>query len=240
MKHTLLAIVMVTLLGSAGNVAADDSKLLEGLVARFEALQSKVTGLEAEMETKQDAMDCLYQVGNGLYVDGCNLHVQDGTGSSDGYTTETNGLGDLIVGYNEDHPYGGDVPALEKTGSHNLIVGPYHTYTNYSGLVTGSDNTITGFGAAVTGGQYNVASGPGSSVSGGALNTASEDWSSVSGGSGNEASGVGSSVSGGWDNTASGDVSSVSGGWHNTASGTASSVNGEFGHVADEAYETLP
>ena len=196
MKHTLLAIVTITLLGSVGNVAADDSELLNVLVARYKALQSKVTALEAEMDasktevaalkaevsTKQDAMDCLYQVGNDLYVDACNLHVQDGTGDSTQYNTVPNGLGNLIVGYNEDHPDGS-----EKTGSHNVIVGAYHTYTNRSGLVTGDSNTITGFGAAVIGGIDNVASG---------------SWSSVSGGVDNEASGLLSTVSGGVANVA--------------------------------------
>ena len=89
LKHTLLAIAMVTMLGSAGNVAAHDSALLKDLVTRYETLASQVKRLMAEsgrfladVATKQDAMDCLYQVGNDLYVDGCNLHVQDGTGTS--------------------------------------------------------------------------------------------------------------------------------------------------------------
>ena len=188
MKHTLSAIVMITMMGSAGNVAADDSELLNVLVAQFRALQSEVTALKAEVETKQDAMDCLYQAGNGLYVDGCNLHVQDGTGISGQYGTlpnsVPNGLGNFIVGYNEDHPDGS-----EKTGSHNVIVGAHHTYTNQSGLVTGDSNTITGFGAAVIGGEENVASGPWSSVSGGSQNKASHFNSSVSGGNGNVADG---------------------------------------------------
>jgi len=252
MKHTLLAIVMVTMLGSAGNVAADDSKLLEGLVARLEALQSevlalkglqsKVTALEAEMETKQDAMDCLYQVGNGLYVDGCNLHVQDGSGDSgqlpvgmQPVSTMPNGLGNLIVGYNEDHPWGS-----EKTGSHNVIVGAHHTYTNRSGLVTGDSNTIKGFGAAVIGGIYNVASAHASSVSGGQGNIASWHASSVSGGVNNTASGSSSLVSGGAFNRASGSLSTVSGGYGNKASGYASTVSGGVDNVADTSYQTLP
>ena len=217
MKHTLSAMVMITLSGSVGNVAADDSRVLRDLVSRFtslqsevsalkalqlqvtplKALQSKVAVLEAALETKQDAMDCLYQVGTDLYVDACNLHVQDGTAST--FTTNPNGLGNLIVGYNEHHPDGS-----EKTGSHNVIVGAFHTYTNLGGLVTGISNTIAGHGAAVTGGQENVASGWGSSVSGGYANEASEYVSSVSGGAGNTASGDLSSVSGGQANTASG------------------------------------
>ena len=158
-------------------MAADDSELSNVLVAQFRALQSEVTALKAEVETKQEATDYLYQVGNGLYVDGCNLHVQDGTGDSTQYNTVPNGLGNLIVGYNEDHKDGS-----EKTGSHNVIVGAYHTYTNTSGLVAGINNTIAGHSAAVTGGKLNVASGWGSSVNGGYANEASGYLSSVSGG----------------------------------------------------------
>ena len=141
-----------------------------------------MTALKAEVETKQDAMDCLYQVESDLYVDACNLHVQDGTGISTSDTAAPNGLGDLIVGYNEDH-WGGS----EKTGSHNVIVGTHHTYTNQSGLVTGVGNTIAWNYAAVIGGQDNVAS---------------ESWSTVSGGSNNTASGGTSSVSRGFENVA--------------------------------------
>ena len=175
MKHTPSAIVMITMMGSAGNVAADDSEVLRDLVSRFNSLQSKVTVLEAALETKQAAMDCLYQVGTDLYVDGCNLHVQDGTGFT---FAGPNGLGNLIVGYNEDDPFADS----EKTGSHNVIVGAYHTYTNTNGLVAGINNTIAGHGAAVTGGKLNVASGWGSSVNGGYAKEASGYLSSVRGG----------------------------------------------------------
>jgi len=80
MKQALLAMATITLLGSVGNVAADDSA---AVAARFERLESRIAALRTEVETKQDTMDCLYQVGNDLYVDACNLHVQDdGTGNS--------------------------------------------------------------------------------------------------------------------------------------------------------------
>ena len=45
MKHSLSALVMIAMMGSVGNVAADDSGLLAGLVLRYKALQSEVTGL---------------------------------------------------------------------------------------------------------------------------------------------------------------------------------------------------
>ena len=44
---------------------------------------------------------------------GVNVHVRDGSGGTDG---AVNGLGNLIVGYNEDS---GDT----RSGSHNLVVG---------------------------------------------------------------------------------------------------------------------
>ena len=206
--------------------------------------------LKAEVLNKKAAINCLYQVGNDLYVDACNLHVQDGTGDSLSSDMVPNGLGNLIVGYNEEGPGGS-----EKTGSHNVIVGPYHTYTNQSGLVTGKSNKITGLGAAVTGGKNNKASAHWSTVSGGSSNWASGENSSVSGGYGNKASGPRSSVSGGLSNTASVDVSSVTGGFNNEASGAACSVSGGAGNiasgymssvsgglqnVAEGQYETLP
>ena len=227
-KRTLSVIAVVTMMGSVGNVEADDRGVLRDLVSRLDALelqaaplkalQSKVAVLEAALEAKQDAMDCLYQVGTDVYVDGCNLHVRNGTGYTQ--VTSSDGLGNLIVGYNEDHPDGS-----EKTGSHNVIVGQGHTYTNHGGLVTGIGNTIAGPGAVVTGGWKNVANG----------------WaSSVSGGHGNEASGIGSSVSGGASNMASGDSSSVGGGGANTATGNWSTVSGGRFHVADHGGELLP
>ncbi len=47
MKHTLSAIVMITMVGSVGNVAADDSGVLRDLVAGFNALQRVTVPLVA-------------------------------------------------------------------------------------------------------------------------------------------------------------------------------------------------
>lgn len=252
-KRTLSVIAMVTIMGNAGSVAADDSKLLQDLMAGYKLLRSQVQTLktevgvlQAEVEAKQDAMDCLSQVGSDLYVDACNFHVRNGTGSSNADSTP-NGLGNLIVGYNEEYVggYNIDFPdgyedGSEKTGSHNVIVGPYHTYTNYNGLVTGKSNAITGENTTVTGGWANIASGSGSSVSGGAGNTASGSYSTVSGGSANEASALGATVSGGHGSEATGQSATVSGGAANTASGYASSVTGSAYVVADGSFEALP
>ncbi|MCP4138528.1 MAG: hypothetical protein GY754_46650 [bacterium] len=120
---------------------------------------------------------------------GVNVQIVSGSGSTGG---DINGLGNLIVGYNEERSSGS-----EKPGSHNIIVGPEHNYTSFGGFVVGYHNTISDRFASVSGGNRNTASGQRSSVSGGNENTARGDFSSVSGGHGNTVSGLYSSVTGG-------------------------------------------
>ena len=158
---------------------------------------------------------------------GANLHIRSGSGSTDDGGSLT-GLGNLVVGYNEDQiimPFG-------RGGSHNLVVGLEHEYSSYGGFVAGKSNDVTSASASVSGGERNIASGNRSSVSGGYDNTASGIWASVSGGYYNTASNYYSSVSGGFWNTASGRRSSVSGGRLNTASNYYSSVSGGYDNTA--------
>ena len=148
---------------------------------------------------------------NTIIFDGCNLHIRDGSGDTACPPhTGCNGLGNLIVGYNE----GADLP---RAGSHNLVVGPYHSFTSFGGFVAGRKNTI---------------SAPGASVSGGEFNTASGMCSAVSGGFGSRATGDASWVGGGFDNLAANGAAAVMGGAHTTASGVLSVVGGGVGHDA--------
>lgn len=193
-----------------------------------------------------------------------NVQVVNGTGQTqpadqtgpDG----PNGLGNLIIGYDEVRVGGSEscswgafdqqgaceavngIWALaHKSGTHSLVVGEGHNYSQSSNVVFGSfnrvngieasatggqSNTASGSNASVSGGRGNLASGPDSSVSGGRFNTASNSSASVSGGQNNEASSGQSSVSGGVDNEASGLQSSVSGGRFNVASGVRASILG--------------
>lgn len=140
----------------------------------------------AELEAKLASMSV---VGDDVIFEGVNLIVQSGSGVTGG---EVNGVGNLIVGYDE-----GDVDDI-KSGSHNLIVGGFHTYTSYGGFVAGFDNAVTAPAASVSGGRENEAAGHNSSVSGGERNLAGGNLSSVTGGNGNFANGEGSTVSGGF------------------------------------------
>ena len=177
------------------------------------------------------------RIGDDIFFDHVNVHIRNGLGETDGVPDGiptvpgiTNGLGNLIIGYDEKRTFKGAIN--DKTGSHNLVVGPEHNYSNTGGLVAGFFNTISGRGASVSGGYGNKANSLYSSVSGGQANIASGFRSSVSGGIGNTASGTNSSVSGGRLNEASGFRSSVSGGIGNTASGTETSVSGGKNHEA--------
>jgi len=157
---------------------------------------------------------------NEVVITGANLRIVNGLGATD----TTNGLGNLIVGYNELRLF----EPNERTGSHNVVVGTRHNFSRFGGAVVGSSNEISGDFASVTGGNANKASGPFSTVSGGNNNRASGEASSISGGIANVTSGpgVGSAVSGGQNNTANGEASSVSGGVFNLAGDPAGQVAG--------------
>jgi hypothetical protein len=170
--------------------------------------------------------------GDDITFSGVNVHIVNGSGTTEG---TTDGLGNLIVGYNELRGSGEDV----RTGTHNIVVGSRNNYASYGGLVVGYTNDISGAYSSVSGGESNTASGDYSSVSGGRYNTASGEDSSVSGGEWNVASEFYSSVSGGHSNEASGYNSSVSGGHSNKASGSSSSVSGGLDNEASEFYSSI-
>jgi len=161
-----------------------------------------------------------------------NLRNVNGLGS----TSTTNGLGNLIVGYNEPRPPEATPPDV-RTGSHNVVVGYLHNFSRFGGLVVGVQNEISGAFASVSGGSLNTASGTVAAVSGGQSNTASGDSASVSGGNANTARGEFAAVSGGQSNMARGFISSVSGGDSNTASGNFSSISGGSNRTAEGDYD---
>jgi len=200
----------------------------DDLEAQLAALDDEVANISADYlvsgdlddYTTFDYVDSLVwgipNLGDYLSVDtatdsivftGANVYVQSGSGSTEG---AVNGLGNLVVGYNDASGNPAD-PVLDRSGSHNLVIGSYNSYSSYGSFVMGFGNTV---------------GGPYSSVCGGTQNHASGVASAVSGGSFNEARGYAASVIGGLWNLASGDLSSVSGGTSNVAAGDHSSVLG--------------
>jgi hypothetical protein len=189
--------------------------------------------LETRVAALEYVLEHVSRNGDTIVVTGANLQVVSGSGATD---VDPNGLGNIIIGYNEGRAPGPSADAqepIDRSGSHMLVVGMGNTYSYFGGIVAGRDNTASGEFSSVCGGISNQASGQFSLVAGGEWNVASGHFTSVLGGYGNEAGGELSTVSGGNTNVASGDVSAVAGGRGNAAIGFCSSVSG--GH-----YRTAP
>jgi hypothetical protein len=208
-------------LGLAREDAAEKDKDQKGLAQRVAALEQLLKHFSREK--------------NEIFITGANLHIVNGLGQTGCGSEEEpipdcpNGLGNLIVGYNETREFEETI----RTGSHNVVVGPEHNFSRFGGLVVGLRNTISGDFATVSGGSGNMASGFAAVVSGGDSNTASGSNASVSGGAGNEASGSNASVSGGGRNPRTGE------GAGNTASGIGASVSGGQGNEAGGDFAAI-
>ena len=182
-----------------------------------------VTELEQRISALEDLLDGVDRVDGTIAFHGVNIQVTNGSGS----TATTNGLGNVIVGYNTDR-VGDDL----RSGSHNLVVGDENEWTSHGGLIVGQHNSSTAVHGVVIGGFRNTATGGYAAVLGGFFNEASGNYSSVSGGTYNHASGSGSSVSGGHRGAAQEYVASVSGGIRNTSAAVGASVAGGVSNTA--------
>jgi hypothetical protein len=247
--------------GAQATTIVDLQTAVSAQASTISALQATVASQAADIDSikmsSAYALDPYLSVvsdsrGPLLRFHGANVQIVNDAGS----TATVNGLGNLIVGYDEADTSGvfycnigatpagvpiTDEPACTavgglwtgsgfKSGSHNLVGGAENNYSSFGGAVLGKQNAINNHYAVVSGGNVNNAAGQYASVSGGTLNVASGRTSSVTGGVDNTANGPdASSVSGGSANFASGNFSSVSGGNLNVASGSSSSVSGGRG-----------
>lgn len=177
--------------------------------------QSALAIAQAQLADVQALLEGVSRTDEALVLSGANLQVVDGSGSTVG---PTNGLGNIIIGYNE------GTMGQERTGSHNLVVGIEHDFTSFGGIVAGERNMIAARAASVLGGSDSIANGT---------------YASVGGGFANEASGTNSVVSAGCENTASNTYAAVSGGRSGEASGQWSSVTGGSTNKATAAYSSV-
>jgi uncharacterized protein YraI len=167
-------------LATSGELAAQQARvttletqivtLHTALAGRVDALETQNTELTGRVDALETLLAGVSRVGDTLLLTRVNLQVVNGTGQTD----NLNGLGNVIVGYNEAF---GEL----RTGSHNLVVGPLHSYSNHSGITSGYNNVLSGAFAVVTG-IHNEASGANGFVGGGRLNKASGISSFVGGG----------------------------------------------------------
>lgn len=116
--------------------------------------------------------------GNNVYITGANLHVRNGLGAT--LQNGVNGLGNLIVGYNE--PRGQPANPDVRSGSHNIVTGTGSNYSRTSAFITGINNATNNHFASVLGGTGNIANGTYSVVVGGYNNQSNGGWSVILGG----------------------------------------------------------
>jgi hypothetical protein len=105
---------LVSLLLQSGT-AADQHPA--GMGDRMAALEKKLSAMKFD------------DAANEVVISGANLRIVNGLGS----TETTNGLGNLIVGYNELRNIP-DFPDV-RTGSHNVVVGELNNFSSFGGLV---------------------------------------------------------------------------------------------------------
>lgn len=195
------------------------ARLSADLALQAQITAANVAGLQARMNSLETLTSSMTADTNNVYFTGVNVHIRNGLGSTSGVgdpcgpslsceSSQTNGLGNLVIGYNEAI----DFPSSERNGSHNLVVGANNRYTSFGGIVAGYYNEIRAPYATVTAGYRNSVSGTMSDISGGAYGTVTSGFASICGGLANEVSGYYASISGGYGNKAYGFSASVSGG----------------------------
>lgn len=176
-KKADISMVLTKNKNEESKVSVEDSQTLN-------ILQSKIEELELKLARLQFILNGVTRKKNEIYFNNINLHVINGSGS----TESSNGTGNIVVGYNE----GGNV-----SGSHNIVVGKNNGVFSYGGIVTGNKNRVEGeYGAAI----------------GGNKNLVTKAYGIAVGGEGNKALGKFSTVAGGEKNSAKGDFSIIAGG----------------------------
>jgi len=223
-----------------------------GLTAQLDALSD----LDATVSDLQDLLQHFSRDGDDLFLTAANLHVVSGTDS----TRSTNGLGNIIIGYNESRDPDDDGPDPDRTprsllsreaGSQAMQFGVWDgaevegTITRGHDIRTGSHNLILGhgnnystFGGIVTG-EFNTISGDWACAIGGRSNQASGWLSVVVGGVQNKAEQTSATIAGGERNIVSGFLGTVAGGSRNEAALVVSSVFGGSENTADGSFSSV-
>lgn len=149
------------------------------LNAASNALASAKSYSDSQLAPVSDKLVHFSRSGNNVLITGANVFIRNGLGAT--VNNGFNGLGNLIVGYNEGRGQGTANPDV-RTGSHNLIVGVGANFSRNGSIITGINNTSTGNFASVYGGTGNLATGTFSVVVGGFNNQTTGGWATILGG----------------------------------------------------------
>lgn len=191
-------------------------ELLAAMTARIDQLEQELQAL-ADASPDPSFGGAIRRDGNELIFEGVNVSIRNGSGLTD----SSNGLGNLLLGYNV--PKDSTNPTHFRGGSHNLIIGDKHRYRSHAGLALGR-NSVIGSPHAVAIGSSHYAYGTYAIALGGAANNPDTDRSIVIGGGGNSASGLNSIVVGGNSNSTGADGGLIIGGRSNDVDSNGTSA----------------
>jgi Cys-rich repeat protein len=185
-------------------------------------IKPDVDNLKADMAVVQDKLsniifDDNYQGHKAIIFRGVNVHVENGQGN----TMSSNGVGNLVVGYDEG--------TGTKDGSHNIVIGKNHEYQCIASFVSGSNNKVYSPSSAAVGGQYNTVDGDNSATVAGNYNrTNATGAATLAGGKNaslpNIVNGENAAIVGGDDNTANAENSVILAGGKNTTESSGSNA----------------
>jgi hypothetical protein len=168
----------VTALQDTLNKAVVDGKAYSDTAAA-NALASAKSYSDNKLAPVSDKLQHFSRSGNNVLITGANVYIRNGLGAT--VNNGFNGLGNLIVGYNEGRNQGTANPDV-RTGSHNLIVGVGANYARNASIITGINNSSGNNFASVYGGTGNYANAVYSVVVGGYNNVTSGGWATILGG----------------------------------------------------------
>ena len=137
-----------------GEILVDGVALAEVLMTMqqtIETLQLQVETLEAQAMPELASHLSFVDSSSTFHLEAANLQVSNG-----GSAYLNNGLGNLIIGMNGEEEY---VDSVGRGGSHNLVIGEGHAYSNSHGILHGFNATLTDRYAAVIGGANNRVDG---------------------------------------------------------------------------------
>jgi hypothetical protein len=167
-----------------------------------------------------------------------NLQIVNGMGKTD----TTNGCGNLLIGYNEPPSAGSGAPNT-RTGSHNIILGRFHSHASYGCFLAGEMNAagVNAPRSCIVGGSESSANADRCVVVGGHENKANSERCVVVGGFDNGTLAAGLSVVvGGINNRADAPNSSIFGGASNTTNGNNSTILGGSSLTTTLPGERIP
>ena len=149
MIRFFVILILAVFVSSTSSYAQKLEKRISNLEAKVNAQQRQleeanktIEKLEAELKSVKSGIGTLGELNNYVKVEtgtieglvgphiifeGVNVHIRNNKST----TTSIDGLGNLIIGYDEMGDEAGVFyPTPQRSGSHNLVIGSGHTFTN--------------------------------------------------------------------------------------------------------------